>query len=74
LYRRSHGDGDTNVTGGVDARSPGLRPSRVAALRRWALVGLVAQVAFVASWLIAAPARRPRYSSLEHYISDMYAA
>jgi len=54
LYRRSHGDGDTNVTGGVDARSPGLRPSRVAALRRWALVGLVAQVAFVASWLIAA--------------------
>jgi hypothetical protein len=34
---------------------------------------LVAQVAFVASWLIAAFWQGPHYSSLAHYISDMYA-
>jgi hypothetical protein len=44
-----------------------------AAVRRWALVGLVAQVAFLASWLIAAFWQGPHYSSLEHSISDMYA-
>jgi hypothetical protein len=47
--------------------------SREATVRRWALVGLVAQVAFVASWLIAAFWQGPHYSSLEHSISDMYA-
>jgi Protein of unknown function (DUF998) len=47
--------------------------SQKAAVRRWALVGLVAQVAFVASWLIAAFWQGPHYSSIEHYISDMYA-
>jgi hypothetical protein len=61
------------VTGGVDARSPGVGPSRVDAVRRWALVGLVAQVAFVASWLIAASWQGPHYSSLAHSMSDMYA-
>lgn len=34
---------------------------------------MVAQVAFVASWLIAAFWQGPHYTSLEHSISDMYA-
>jgi Protein of unknown function (DUF998) len=33
----------------------------------------VAQIAFVASWLIAVSWQGPHYSSLAHYISDMYA-
>ena len=61
------------MTGRTDARPPGLGLSREAAVRRWALVGLVAQIAFVASWLIAASWQGPHYSSLEHSISDMYA-
>ena len=36
-------------------------------------MALVAQVAFVASWLIAASWQGPRYSVLAHSISDMYA-
>jgi hypothetical protein len=59
------------VTGRTDARSPGL--SHEAAVRRWALVGLVAQLAFVASWLISASWQGPHYSSLVHSMSDMYA-
>ena len=61
------------MTGGVDARPPGVRPSSVAAVRRWAIVAIVAQVAFVGSWLVAASWQGPRYSSLAHSISDMYA-
>jgi hypothetical protein len=61
------------VTGPTDARSPGLGLSHEAGVRRWALVGLVAQVAFVASWLIATSWQGPHYSSLAHSISDMYA-
>lgn len=40
-------------------------------VRRWAWVGLAAQVLFVASWLIAATWQGSRYRSLEHTISDM---
>jgi hypothetical protein len=36
-------------------------------------VALVAQVAFVGSWLIAASWQGPRYSVLAHSMSDMYA-
>jgi hypothetical protein len=61
------------VTGRTDARPPRLGLSHEAGVRRWALVGLVAQVAFVASWLIAASWQGPHYSSLAHSISDMYA-
>jgi hypothetical protein len=61
------------VTGRTDARPPGLGLSHEAGVRRWALVGLVAQVVFVASWLIAASWQGPHYSSLAHSISDMYA-
>ncbi len=50
-----------------------MRRSHRAGVRRWALVALVAQVAFVASWLIAASWQGPHYSSLAHSISDMYA-
>ena len=34
---------------------------------------MVAQVAFVGSWLIAASWQGPRYSVLAHSITDMYA-
>ena len=61
------------MTGRTDARPPGVGLSQKTAVRRWVLVGLVAQVAFVASWLIAASWQGPHYSSLEHSISDMYA-
>lgn len=44
-----------------------------AAVRRWAWLGLIAQVLFVATCLIAATWQGPRYSSLAHSISDMYA-
>ena len=73
MYRKSHGEGDTSVSGRTDARPPGMGLSRVAAVRRWALVGVVAQAAFVTSWLIAASWQGPHYSSLAHSISDMYA-
>jgi hypothetical protein len=74
LYRKSRGEGDTSVTGDrTEARPPGVGVSHEAGVRRWALVGLVAQVAFVASWLIAAFWQGPHYSSLAHSMSDMYA-
>ena len=46
---------------------------RRAAVRRWAWLGLVAQVVFVASWLVAATWQGPRYSVAAHSISDLYA-
>ena len=61
------------MTGGMDARSPGVGRSHEAGVRGWALGALVAQVAFVSSWLIAASWQGPRYSVLAHSISDMYA-
>jgi hypothetical protein len=42
-------------------------------VRIWAWAGFAAQVAFVASWLIAAAWQGDRYSVLAHTISDMYA-
>ena len=48
-------------------------PRRPASIRRWARVGIAAQVLFVASWLAAASWQGPRYSALAHSISDMYA-
>src|SRR5215208_5984650 len=72
LYRPSHNDAGTNVTGGL-ASMPGVGRSDNVWVRRWALVALVAQVAFVGSWLIAASWQGPRYSVLDHSISDMYA-
>lgn len=43
-------------------------------LSRWvAQLTVVAQVAFVLSWLIAGLWQGPRYSALSHSISDMYA-
>src|SRR5215212_11836803 len=72
LYRPSHNDAGTNVTGGL-APMRGVGRSDNVWVRRWALVALVAQVAFVGSWLIAASWQGPRYSVLDHSISDMYA-
>jgi hypothetical membrane protein len=46
---------------------------RSASIRRWAWVGMTAQVLFVAAWLVAASWQGPRYSVLRHSISDMYA-
>jgi hypothetical protein len=42
-------------------------------VRFWAWSGLVAQIVFVASWLVAAAWQGPGYSPLAHSISDMYA-
>lgn len=44
-----------------------------AGVRRWAWLGLAAQVAFVAGFLLARTWQGPRYSPLAHSISDMYA-
>jgi hypothetical protein len=37
------------------------------------VAGLIAQVVFVLSWLAAAAWQEPRYSTVRHTISDMYA-
>jgi hypothetical protein len=50
---------------------PASRPDR--GLRRWARAGLIAQIAFVVSWVAAATWQGPRYSTTAHSISDMYA-
>jgi hypothetical protein len=42
-------------------------------IRAWAWAGLVAQVAFVLSWLVAAFWQGSRYSPMSQTISDMYA-
>jgi hypothetical protein len=42
-------------------------------LRRWAWAGLIAQIAFVLSWGLASNWQGPRYSTVAHSISDMYA-
>lgn len=42
-------------------------------VRRWAWAGLLAQVAFVLGWLLAAAWQPPGYSVLRHTISDLYA-
>jgi len=42
-------------------------------VRLWAWLGLVVQVVFVASWLVAAAWQGPRYSVTAHTISDLYA-
>lgn len=42
-------------------------------LRGWAWAALVAQVAFVVGWLVAAVWQPPGYSVLRHSISDLYA-
>jgi hypothetical protein len=52
---------------------PPASPPRSAGIRRWARVGIAAQVLFVASWLAAASWQGPRYSVLAHSVSDMYA-
>src|SRR5829696_4461136 len=73
LYRPSHNDAGTNMTGGMGAKPPGVGRSEKAGIRRWAIVAIVAQIAFVGSWLVAASWQGPRYSVLAHTISDMYA-
>jgi hypothetical protein len=42
-------------------------------IRVWAWAGLVAQIAFVVSWIIAGFWQGSRYSALSQTISDMYA-
>lgn len=39
----------------------------------WGAVGAIAQVAFVAGWLIADTWQRPGYSSIKNTISDLQA-
>jgi hypothetical protein len=61
--------GDAGAEAGV--ASSVRRPAR--RVRRWARAAVVAQVAFTASWLLAAAWQGPRYSIFAHSISDMYA-
>jgi hypothetical protein len=55
------------------ARTRPAPPRGPASIRRWARVGIAAQVIFVASWLVAASWQGPGYSVLKHSISEMYA-
>jgi Protein of unknown function (DUF998) len=61
--------GDAGAEAGV--ASSVRRPAR--RVRRWARAAVAAQVAFTASWLLAAAWQGPRYSIFAHSISDMYA-
>jgi hypothetical membrane protein len=57
----------------ADGGLPTASARRRTGAGRWARVGVAAQVAFLASWLVAASWQGPRYSVLAHSISDMYA-
>ena len=52
---------------------PGGQGRRGRGVRRWAWAGLIAQVAFVASWAAASNWQGPRYIGLLIPSSDMYA-
>lgn len=43
-------------------------------VRRWARLAVIANIVFVAAWLLAAAWQGPTYSVAAHTISDMYAA
>jgi hypothetical protein len=63
---------DTRIPAERDAEAdPGRRSA--ASARHWARAAVAAQVAFTASWLLAAAWQGPRYSVFAHSISDMYA-
>ncbi|WP_433276609.1 DUF998 domain-containing protein [Pseudonocardia xinjiangensis] len=49
------------------------RPPATRTVRRWAVIALVAHVAFVLTWLVAPLWQPPGYRVLAHSISDMYA-
>lgn len=62
------------MTGGqvhAAGRRPGL--ARGSHLRAWGVLGVIAQVAFVAGWLIAETWQGPHYSVVTDTISDMEA-
>lgn len=65
--------GDSNMLSPAVGRVSVDSPRRSASIRRWAWVGIAAQVLFVASWLLAASWQGRRYSVIAHSISDMYA-
>jgi hypothetical membrane protein len=43
-------------------------------LLAWGIVGVIAQIAFMAGWLIAETWQGPKYSSIKYTISDLQAA
>jgi len=47
---------------------------RDARIRNWGFVGVIAQIAFTAGWLISGTWQGPKYSSIKYTISDMQAA
>ena len=53
---------------------PEAVPGNAGHMLAWGAVGVVAQVAFVAGWLIADTWQRPGYSSIKNSISDLQAA
>ena len=58
-----------SATCGSDVSSRGPRRSLA-----WGVVGVIAQITFMAGWLIAETWQGPRYSSIKYTISDLQAA
>lgn len=65
-------DETSRVLDRPEQREPAARPRRLG-VRIWAWVAVVAQVAFVASWVAAGFWQGPGYSPMSDSISDMYA-
>ena len=59
---------------GTIAGDRGTGSSRDGRLMAWGVVGVIAQVAFMAGWLIADAWQGPRYSPVKYTISDLQAA
>ena len=57
----------------ADGRESPAPSRRLPGVRFWAWVAIVAQVVFVAAWLVAGLWQGPRYSAVTDSISDMYA-
>ena len=59
---------------GMAASGDGVGSPRGGCLMAWGVVGLIAQAAFTAGWLIADTWQGPRYSPVKYTISDLQAA
>jgi len=59
---------------GVDTRDSNVGRPADRRLLAWGVIGLVAQVAFTAGWVIAETWQGPSYSPVRYTISDLQAA
>jgi Protein of unknown function (DUF998) len=62
------------ISGHVRAAGHQTGRTRGSRLRPWGLLGVIAQVAFLAGWLVAETWQGPRYSVVTDTISDLQAA